>query len=73
MYTNKEGYLLLVPHRATTTDHDLAAGLLLKLLRRHATGTKYTSNKVVLLFEERRMRNRLQQNDAISDFPLFHS
>jgi hypothetical protein len=41
-------HLLLVPHGALATDHDLAAGLLLQLLRGHAAGTQDPADEVEL-------------------------
>lgn len=42
------GYLLLVPHRAPPTDHDLAAGLLLQLFGSHAARAEDPAHKVEL-------------------------
>ena len=41
-------HLCLVPHRASSPDHDLASGLRLKLFSRHSPGTQYPSDEIKL-------------------------
>lgn len=41
-------HLLLVAHGSLAADHDLAAGLLLQLLGRHATRSQNAADKVEL-------------------------
>ena len=47
----------LVPHRPLSSDHDLAACVFLKLLRRHSPGTKYPTHEVELQEEIKPRRN----------------